>query len=81
MDRKNLLHQLGRQIQLHRKQLGITQEEFANKLSIDRSYMGRIEQGRINLSFIKLYELSIALEIDLSTLLKEIDYSKEREPF
>lgn len=72
MDRVTLLRQLGRQIQLHRKQLGISQEEFASRIGLDRSYMGRIEQGRINLSFIKLYELCAALGTDLPTLLKNI---------
>ena len=37
---------LGWKIQKLRKQLDLTQEEFAHRLGISRTYMGYIEQGR-----------------------------------
>jgi len=37
---------LGRKIQKRRKEIGLTQEELADKVGISRAYMGYIEQGR-----------------------------------
>ena len=36
---------------------------------IDRSYLGRIERGEVNLTVEKLYEISSALEVDAKDLL------------
>lgn len=46
---------LGKRIQKLRKELGLTQEEFAEKLNISRTHIGHIEQGRKSPS-IKLME-------------------------
>lgn len=37
---------VGRKIQRRRKDMGLTQEELADKVGISRAYMGYIEQGR-----------------------------------
>ncbi|EPR87701.1 hypothetical protein L313_0361 [Acinetobacter haemolyticus CIP 64.3 = MTCC 9819] len=37
--------------------------------SIDRSYMGRIERGEVNITIEKLYDLAKALERDVYDLL------------
>lgn len=37
---------LGKRIQKRRKNIGLTQEEVADKVGISRAYMGYIEQGR-----------------------------------
>jgi len=36
----------GKRIQKRRKELGITQEELADRLNLSRTHMGHIEQGR-----------------------------------
>lgn len=46
---------LGNKIQKLRKEVGLTQEEFAEKLNISRTHIGHIEQGRKSPS-IKLME-------------------------
>jgi len=37
---------LGKKIQRKRREMGLTQEELADKVGISRAYMGYIEQGR-----------------------------------
>lgn len=37
---------LGKKIQKRRKEMGLTQEELADKIGVSRAYMGYIEQGR-----------------------------------
>ena len=54
---------IGQLIRTRRTQQKITQESLALQCGIDRSYMGRIERGEVNLTVEKLYEISNALEI------------------
>ncbi|MDU4882962.1 helix-turn-helix domain-containing protein [uncultured Clostridium sp.] len=45
---------LNDKIKLVRKELGLTQEEMAKKLSISRSYLGDLEKGRSKGSNVKI---------------------------
>lgn len=60
--------QLGTKIQKHRKKLGLTQEELADKVGISRAYMGYVEQGRNSPSLEILEKISRVLGINLSRL-------------
>ena len=62
----NVIGQLIRNRKTHRS---ITQEALALQCGIDRSYMGRIERGEVNLTVEKLYEIASALEINAKELL------------
>ena len=59
----------GQLVRKHRKEKNISQEQLALLCNIDRSYMGRIERGEVNITLEKLYHLAKALEKDLSDLL------------
>lgn len=52
-----------------RKELKITQEKMALLADIDRSYMGRIERGEVNITLIKAYHLADTLECNIRELL------------
>lgn len=60
---------IGQLIRNRRTQRSITQEALALQCGIDRSYMGRIERGEVNLTVEKLYEIATALEVDMKELL------------
>lgn len=62
----------GQLVRKHRKEKCISQEQLALLCNIDRSYLGRIERGEVNITIEKLYDLAKALEIDLSELLPRI---------
>ena len=51
--------EIGQLIRKQRTQQGITQESLALQCGIDRSYMGRIERGEVNLTVEKLYEIAM----------------------
>ena len=61
--------QIGQLIRKKRKEKKITQEALALQCGIDRSYIGRIERGEVNLTVEKLYEIATALEVDMKELL------------
>ena len=60
---------IGQLIRKQRTQKSITQESLALQCGIDRSYMGRIERGEVNLTVEKLYEIASVLGASAKELL------------
>lgn len=52
---------LGCKIRDARKRCDMTQQQLAAAADIDRSYMGRIERGMVNITVEKLYRLANVL--------------------
>ncbi len=52
-----------------RKSKGLTQDKLALFAEIDRSYIGRIERGEVNITIEKLYEIAETLGCDAKELL------------
>lgn len=69
--RDQRLIDFGIKVRSLRKAKGLSQEAIANLAGIDRSYMGQIERGEINLTLTKIYQIAGALEIAPSSLFKE----------
>lgn len=55
---------IGHLIRDKRTELKITQEALALQCGIDRSYLGRIERGEVNITVLKLYEIAHILKIE-----------------
>ena len=66
---RKLSVEIGQLIRKQRTQQGITQESLALQCGIDRSYMGRIERGEVNLTVEKLYEIASVLGASAKELL------------
>lgn len=60
---------IGQLIRNRRTQQKLTQESLALQCGIDRSYMGRIERGEVNLTVEKIYEIAIVLKVSAKELL------------
>lgn len=60
---------IGQLIRKKRTENRITQESLALQCGIDRSYMGRIERGEVNITILKLYEIAKILKVDPKELL------------
>jgi transcriptional regulator with XRE-family HTH domain len=67
-----LSKRFGDKIRSVRTAKGISQDKLAVKTQIDRSYIGRIDRGEVNITIDKLYLLAAALECDPKDLLPEI---------
>jgi len=72
MQRPDYRSQLGKRIRKLRSQRGWSQEEFADICALNRSYMGRIERGELNLTLDSLQKLGKGLGLSVSALLKGI---------
>ncbi|MGB0175738.1 MAG: helix-turn-helix domain-containing protein [Owenweeksia sp.] len=68
MDKDELLVKIGDRIRYLRTQKGINQAELARRCNRERTWMGRIELGKINSSVYVLHIIARALEVKLSEL-------------
>lgn len=63
---------LGSRIRKLRAERGWSQEEFADLCRLNRSYMGRIERGELNLTLDSLEKVAKGLGASVSALLRGI---------
>jgi transcriptional regulator with XRE-family HTH domain len=63
---------LGRRIMTLRKELGLTQEDLAFEVGVNRSYMGFIERGERNPSLAMLKKIAKALGVSSSVLFQSV---------
>ena len=57
---------------------GFSQEDFAHKAKINRSYMGRIERGEVNISIDNMQRIAKGLSLTLGRLMIEVDAEADR---
>jgi transcriptional regulator with XRE-family HTH domain len=67
---------LGRAIRRLRKEAGFSQESFADKCGLHRTYMGSVERGETNISLDNIERIAKALGLRPGELLLEAE--KER---
>src|SRR6266446_7858960 len=68
------LSRLGSRIRRARELLGLSQEGFATKCGLDRSYLGGVERGDRNVSFGVLCEICDGLKCDIAAVSKGIPH-------
>ena len=70
-DGGDLIHQyLGENLRKRRKSLKLTQESFAQRCGLHRTYVGAIERGERNITLSTLASIAAALQIQPQNLLK-----------
>lgn len=73
MTEETKLKALGKKIKALRKSKGLSQEKFALKMGLHRTYIGAIERGERNVSFLNLQRIANALGITLSELFEGLN--------
>jgi transcriptional regulator with XRE-family HTH domain len=68
-----LLRALGQRIRQLRTEQGYSQEGFADKCGVHRTFMGTIERGESNLSFQNIVKVAMTLGVSLSKLFSELE--------
>ena len=61
---------LGRNLRAHRKERGMSQEDFAEFLGVHRTYMGGMERGERNLTLKSVERIAERLGVEAVTLLR-----------
>lgn len=60
-----------------RKKIGLSQEKFALKIGMDRTYYASVESGKRNISIANIEKIALGLEVPISTIFEKIECIKE----
>jgi transcriptional regulator with XRE-family HTH domain len=75
-----LLKALGQRIRELRTKQGYSQEAFADKCGVHRTFMGTIERGESNLSFQNIHKVAATLGVTLSDLFLNLERTAQERP-
>lgn len=64
---------IGLKVKTQRNFLGVSQEELAERTSLDRTYISLLERGKRNPSLLTLIKIAKGLETSVSTLTQDIE--------
>jgi len=67
--RTDILERFGERVRELRNKTGDSQEEFAHKAGLDRTYMGGIERGERNVALRNIEKIAKALRVTVSELM------------
>ena len=71
--RADIRERFGFAVKDRREALGLTQEEFAERAGIHRTYLSDVERGTRNLSLINIERVAEALAMKLSELFRAVE--------
>lgn len=60
---------LGRNIRRYRQQIGLSQEQLAEKSDLTYKYLGEVERGTVNISLDSMVRIAKALRVKLHELI------------
>jgi len=70
--RPDIRERFGDAVRSRREELGLTQEELAERARIHRTYLSDVERGSRNLSLINIERLSEGLALSLPELFRRV---------
>ena len=68
--------EIGNRIRKIRNQQGISQEKFALKIDMDRTYFASVEAGKRNISIVNIEKIANGLNMSLADLFLAVDECK-----
>jgi len=71
--KKKIENLFGMAVRRRREELGISQEAFADKANIHRTYVSSIELGKVQVSIGIAFKLAQALGVPLSSLFQDVE--------
>ena len=63
---------IGNRIRVLRNRTGLSQEKFAQKIGMDRTYFASVELGKRNISIVNIEKIANGLDVTLSEFFKDI---------
>lgn len=64
--------ELGNKIRELRSKTGLSQEKFAQKIGMDRTYFASVELGKRNISIVNIEKIANGLDVSLSKLFENV---------
>jgi len=68
--KKSVLLKFGQKVRAERAKLGLSQEAFASRVGVHRTYVGMIERAEKNITLENIEKISKALGISLDQLMR-----------
>ena len=69
---QNYLVEFGKRIRELRQSTGLSQEKFALKIGMDRTYYSSVESGKRNIALLNIVKIANGLEVPVSTLFENL---------
>ncbi len=69
----DIRERFGYAVKVRRDELGLTQEDLADKAGIHRTYLSDVERGARNLSLVNIERLAAALSVSISRLFEAVE--------
>ena len=63
----------GQAVRKHRQRQGLSQEEFADRAKVHRTYVSSIELGKVQISIRIAQQIALALDVPLSRIWQEVE--------
>lgn len=70
---KMFLKRVGRSIRIIRKSKKLKQEDLAVLCCVNQNYISDIENGKRNITMIKLFDIAEALNVDVEVIFQQIE--------
>ena len=67
-----ITEKIGNRIRELRKETGLSQEKFAAKIGMDRTYFASFELGKRNISIVNLEKIADGLNVSLAELFRNV---------
>jgi transcriptional regulator with XRE-family HTH domain len=77
--KSQILLAFGQAVRKRRLEIGLSQEAFAEKSQLHRTYIGGIERGKRNVALLNLIQIAQALEITPEELLARISANLQED--
>ena len=72
MPKNDILIVFGRRVRELRKDAGWSQEEFADEVGLDRTYIGGIERGERNLALRNIHRIAQTFDMTVAELMDNV---------
>ncbi len=69
----DIRERFGYAVKIRREELGLTQEDLADRAGIHRTYLSDIERGSRNVSLINIERLATGLAVSISGLFRLVE--------
>jgi transcriptional regulator with XRE-family HTH domain len=69
----DIRERFGFAVKARREALGLTQEDFAEKVGIHRTYLSDVERGTRNISLLNIERVAAALDLSLSDFFRLVE--------
>lgn len=74
---EDIRYLFGQTVKLYRNSTGLSQEKFALKIGIDRTYLASVENGKRNISINNIYRIIKYLDVSFSEFFQTMEKIKE----